>query len=1055
MRALALAALSSLAALGMAQPSFFRMPDVHEDRAVFSREGDLWIADKQTGRAERLTRHSGEELHPKFSPDGRQIAFSAEYEGGTEVYVIDTEGGMPRRVSFGRLVSGARPMAWTPDGQHIALAGSEFGAMTRAFTVPASGGLPQRLPFETVFALTFGDAPGEVQFVRASIANSAWRGYAGGRQNPIWIGDVVKGTFRKLVDGPGSCEFPVRISGRVAFIRHHEGRYSVESVPVAGGRAQVHFGPSEIEIRALETDGMALIFECGAQLYTLALGEKAAPLQFEYRSDEWHMRPYRVAAADFATWASPEPGGLRALVEARGQIVSADSGPGEARVVLNRLGTRLRMPTRSPDGNLLAYVSDATGEQQLTLWDGERERTLSQGEGRQIMQFTWSPDSKWIAYSDSETRLMLVSVGAGDHRELIRGKGRYGPTVDFSPDSRWIVTTETFWPSWHQGIVLIELATGKKYSLGDATTNDMAPSFSSDGKWLGFLSTRRIAPVGDGLASFWYVDQTAPPFMLALRNDLRSPLEQGLDAASPESDEFRIDFEGLTDRLIELPFPVRDYPQPFVGPNERHLTITDSAAYLTGSLPGGTNELLRLDLATGETKVLGPATNYRFSPDGKRILVRGPGGWRTIASDGSDSKPLDFRGLTLQVEPEHEWVQIYWDAWRLIRDFFYDAGMHGADWKQVGEKYAALLPEVRSRSELNQLIRWVLAELNVSHAGVGGGDFRSPTAGPTSAYLGASFRLEGGYPRIERIFRGDGFLPSERSPLAEPGVNIAEGEYLIAVAGVSTKENPEFLSALEGRAGQWVTLRVNSVPSEEGARSIQVRAAPGEDRVRYLDWYERNRRFVLERSGGRVGYVHLRNMVTSGMADFLRQYYRQRHLEGLVVDSRFNTGGNTSDAVNTLLGKRPTSWWNMRGMDDLPWTRTGDAFMGPMACLINEVSFSDGELFPHQFRANKLGPLIGMRTAGGEVGSDPGWSLIDGGSVSVPNYGAFDESGWIIEGRGVEPDIKVENDPSAFFAGRDLQLEAAVDYVVGQIEKNPRVKPTVPPGRRIAPRTRS
>jgi tricorn protease len=529
-------------------------------------------------------------------------------------------------------------------------------------------------------------------------------------------------------------------------------------------------------------------------------------------------------------------------------------------------------------------------------------------------------------------------------------------------------------------------------------------------------------------------------FLFTLKQDTPSPLktkteEEGVEAKEEAKPVFGIDLDGLYSRFVELPIAPSYYDVvEFAGDRllvreqrESEIRFFDFKSKTTGVL------------ATG-------APAYYVSADGKRVLLNGPTGMRSIDPTGANEARVSFGGLQLRIDPKAEWKNMYWDAWRVIRDYFYVANMHGADWKAIGNKYAALLPSVRSRDELDQLIRWIQAELAISHSFLGAGDIRSLVRPAKPSFLGVDLEpAANGFYKITKIFRGMDFDATERSPLAEPGVNVKEGDYLIEVGGRPAKVGSPWREALLGRAGQVAALKVNSTPTQAGARTVEVKPVPDEVRMRWWNWVEGRRQYIDKASGGRLAYVYLRAMVAPDMADFIRQYYPQRSKEGLIVDTRFNTGGSISDVVMTVLKQVGTAFWNQRNTT-IPWTRQGDFFPGPKVCLENEFNYSCGEEFPYYFKQLKLGPVIGRRTRGGEVGSDPGWPLADGGTVSVPNYGMFSpKDGWIIEGHGVDPDIEVLSDPNEWARGKDVQLDRAIQYLLDEIKKNPYKRPVFPP----------
>lgn len=512
------------------------------------------------------------------------------------------------------------------------------------------------------------------------------------------------------------------------------------------------------------------------------------------------------------------------------------------------------------------------------------------------------------------------------------------------------------------------------------------------------------------------------------------PEEPKATEEKPKEAAFRIDLDGLYSRVVQLPVAPGVYTQIDFAANDRVLFA-------------GGGAIQYFDLGAKRGGTLTEGAGFSLSKDRTKALV----GLRVIDATGEDISPnagqIKMGGLQLEVKPTDEWTQMYWDAWRLLRDYFYVANMHGVDWNKIGAKYAALLPSIRSRDELDHLIRWMQAELGSSHQYLSPGDNQDISTKQSGAFLGIDVQPENGGLKIVKILRGDGFNTSERSPLLEPGLNVVEGQFIVELAGQPVNAQTDYLSLLVGRSGQIVSLRINSKPGFDGSRRVLVKPISSETRLRRLEWVADNRRAVEMLSGGKIGYVYLQAMDDGDMQDFARQYFPQRSKQAMIVDIRFNNGGYVQNYINRILDERLTGYFNQRG-SSASWTRQGMAFLGPIAVLQNEFNVSCGEEFPHRFRDLKRGVIIGRRTYGGEVGSSPGWPLADGGIVSVPNYGMWTpKDGWVIEGAGVEPDIDIPSDPNLYAAGRDPQLEKAVSWNLDQLKKNPPVPQVAPPDR--------
>lgn len=1045
-----IAALAIALTAGSQTPTpFLKDPDIHGNQVVFCCEGDLWLGDLDTRQARRLTRDEGREFGPRFSPDGSQIAFTGQYDGADEVYVMPTAGGPPRRLTYRNQL--AECLAWTPDGKDLLVRMPGVPASYEFHLVPKDGGFPQRMPIEFAAHGSFGTERNLLAFTRFNRAANAWFRYQGGLKNAIWLGDLAAKRFKAIAEGSGTCEYPTFCGERVYYVEENDAKFTIKSVPKNGGSSRPLVGPSDFEIRNLQTDGARLVYERGRglELADPAAG-KPERLEFELHSDLLHTRPYRAVAQDFAESATLTATGKRVLVATRGQIVTLPSSEGEAKVLLAKAGVRYGLATQSPDAKSLAYVSDETGEQQLYVGsaDGSNPKQLTKDQNRQIRAIRWSPDSQWIALTDSETRLRLIKSDGSADTEIAKGQGWDGPGFDFSPDSKWVAYEESDRFTFFRTITLYEIATGKRTTLGSGMADDSSPTFSKDGKWLAFLSVRQFAPRWDGIQNLLATLNAVRPMVLALRKDTPSPFAAKNDEEKPapekkeepKEEPFRIDIEGLYGRLFELPMPPGTYSRA---------AFAGDRLFMLNADEGGT-KLDYYDLKSKGAGSYGATTAYNLSSDQKKLLLGAGGTLRVVDATATqldaNAGRVSFGGLQLEVEPVAEWKQIYWEAWRFLRDYFYVKNMHGADWPAMGKKYEPYLASVRSRGELDELIRWLQAELGISHAFLATGDTQTKYKANPAGFLGIDVEPDpSGTYRIKRILRGDGLRESERSPLVGPGLDVREGDLLIEVAGIPAKVGQDWQAGLVGRAGQIVSVFVNDKPGREGARTAYVKPIASERRLRYLSWVQANRDYVAKATGGKVGYIHLAAMVQQDVADFLRQYFPQRNKDAVVMDVRYNSGGNVSDQIATILKQRVQIYWNQRN-NPTYWTRQSDYFPGPVVCLINEFNYSDGEEFPYQFRKLDLGTIIGRRTRGGEVGSDPGWRLMDGGLISVPNYGAWTpEEGWIIERTGVSPDIDVPSDPNLYAQSKDPQLDRAIAELQKQLKAHPAKRPVPPP----------
>jgi tricorn protease len=1019
---------------------FMRFPSIHGDQVCFTSEADLWLGDIKTGEAHRITSDAGTERHGTFSPDGSQIAFEGEYDGQRQAYVMPTNGGTPKKltsVEQFRAVTG-----WTPDGKGILVRYLHEPTAYAQGVVSATGGIIRDLPLEFASHVAFGPDNEHYTFTRFVHAYANWFRYIGGLQNQIWIHEPVKGhEFRQITNIEGTNEFPVWCGNRIYFSNEQNAHFSLMSVPAGGGNAKKELD-SEFEIRELQSDGKRVIFQNGRDLQLFdPLTSKAMKIELNLNSDLIHARPTTIPAEASVQDASPTPSGKRALVGSRGQIITAPFGEGEARVVKSTPGVRYQHPSMSSDAKKIVYVDDSTGEQQIYVSnaDGSSPKQLTKNSEGQIWGPRFSPDGKWIGFSDSHMCIKLVNVETGEIKTVANVSTTwFAIPFEFSPDSKWVSFTQVRPITLLNAIELFEISSGKTHEISDGRANDSLPAFSSDGKYLVFVTNRHIAAVADPILNQMNIGPMGVICIAPLRADGEDPLapkdtEEGEKKEEEKKVEFKIDQDGLFARRIEIPSPPAN--------------ITKVAMVGTKIIYATDDSVKVYDITAKTTADAAPgATTFTLAADGKSALVT-PGN-ALIGLAGEPKKVINYGGLRLHVEPVREWTQIYWDGWRHLRDYFYMPNMNGLNWKAIGDKYAAYLPSVRSRDEVDELLRWLQSEIGSSHEYLSPGDGQNIKPRIGGAFLGVELAVDpSGFYRIDKIFKGDGFDTSERSPLIGPGKNITEGMFLLAIGGEQLSTDADPYEKLAGRAGKTISVTVNSKPTMEGSKTYLIKPVASEGRMRYLSWVEANRQYVSQNSGGKLGYLHLAAMSVQDMDDFVRQYMYQRDKQGFVIDGRYNNGGFVQDYIIRILSERLSALWNMRGSKE-PWTRQQDYFNGPMALLINEFDISCGEEFPHHFRDAKLGPLIGRRTMGGEVGSDPGWPLIDGGVINVPGYGMYTPDGkWAIEGKGVSPDIDVPSDPNAFIMHRDPQIDRAIEYLLVEIKKRPLVSLTIPPAR--------
>ncbi|MBC8064550.1 MAG: PD40 domain-containing protein [Chlorobia bacterium] len=1042
----AIAAMAvGLSVLTYAEPGAFMLaPDIFGDQVVFTREGDIWLGNIATGDAKRLTRYEGLETRARFSPDGTQIAFQAAYDGGgNQVYVMPVGGGVPKRVT--NRLNSAVVEDWTPDGRKLLCRGPGPEGVPEPFLVPSAGGAEGQIPLQKLGMGQIGTG-NRLAFCRfTDIAGGAWFRYKGGSKNDIWLGDLDNMAFKKVFESKTQAQYPQWIGDRIYFVHENEATWTINSVAGTGGSPKRHSDPSSQVVYDLQSDGKRLIYIRGNGLEVLdPASGRATPIEFDLKSDRIHMRPTRVDVSVNMPSYTITPTGKRLMVESRGQILTVPVKEGEVRVWKSMPGVRLQLPVMSPNGKKVAYVSDETREQQVFVADadGSNPKQVTRDSGRQILTLAWSPSSDVLAVGDSESKLRLVKADGSEDTVVSQTIRNVGPLAhNFSPDGKWLAyVLEKPWTNQLVNTIFFYDITNKKsHPVTSGRFRDDAPSFSSDGRFLAFASYRAIPMAADNVFSQLNSTPSAMIMLVALNKGVISPLrpkndeEDASPAAKPSEDKaVKIDFDGIESRVFSIPGLAGQITQVEV--------VGDRVVYVNA------NQIGFYDLSAKSGGTLTSGGGFMVSADGKSLMTQGP---RVVPVGARDLPPtagaVSTQGFKIEIDPPKEWEQVFWDAWRLCRDYFYVRNMHGADWPAIGRKYAALLPHIRARNELTELIRWMQAELSVGHSFRAEPPIFTATPVSTPAYLGEETVPAQGFHRITRIYDGDGM--SAPSPLLEPGNSVSEGNFIIAVNGKPAPASIDWRELLRDRAGQVVSLSVNSTASTAGARTIYVKPhSAGTERALWeRDAVKKRREYVDKKSGGKVGYLYLGGFVDPDMEEFALQYIGQLDKEGMIVDIRENNGGYISASIVNVLAKKTFLRRSQRNSLE-PGTRYYDAFEGHLCMLINEDSYSDGEGGPANWFYAKIGPLIGTRTYGALVGSAPMWPLMDGGGVQVPRYGNYREDvGWVVEGPGMAPDIEVDNDPNLYVKGVDAQLDRAIKEMLDRAAKKPLKRPVQPP----------
>jgi tricorn protease len=1079
------AALSPAGAEGAAGTKLLRFPDIHGDTVVFTYAGDLWKAPAAGGTAIRLTAHPGLELFAKFSPDGRWIAFTGQYDGDEQVYVIPAEGGEPRQLTF-YPASGPNPprrgydnqvYGWTPDGSAVLFRSVRdadgVGVLTALYTVPLAGGLPAKLPMPTAGAGDF--APDGKRLVYSPLFRDfrSWKRYEGGWAQDLYIFNLATAALTPVSHSPRTERDPMWIGEAIYFVSDRDGVLNLYRFDPATSATTQITHEKTWDVRWASSDNRSqIVFELDGELSVHDTASGATRrLAIAVPDDGLYRRPSRVSAAGQIEDWELSPKGERALVVARGDVFTVPIEKGATRNLTNSSNAHDRAARWSPDGKQIAFVSDRSGEDQLWL-------VAQDGSGKPVQLTTsfaamlgapeWSPDGKRLALSDKDGRLWVV--GVADRKVTEVAHDEYGGIGGFawSPGGDHLAFTLTD-PNRNHSLWIWSAADGEKRRATEEGFDEYSPVWDPEGRYLYFLSEREFTPQISAVEWNFAGNRMVGVFALALRRDVANPFapesdEVKLDEAKGDADAapakkgkeekkpaakaaepLRIDVDGLAQRVVRLPIDADNIR--WLAATKEYVLYGTTGAFYYGRPSESKPQLKLFDLAKRESSTLvEEVASGALSRDGSKLLVRQGGGFQLydVRPKGAEKKSVSTAGLFVDRVPTEEWNEIFNEVWRKYRDFFYVRNMHGYDWKAIGDRYRTWLPYVAHRSDLNYVLSEMISELNVGHAYIEGGDYELPPR-PAVGLPGARFALDkaSNRYRIAKIFRGDNAEARYRAPLTEVGVDAREGDYVLAIDGVELTgaDNPYRL--LQHKTDP-VTLTLNREPALAGARKVTYRPLRDESSLLYLDFVDRNRNYVAEKTGGRVGYLHVPDMGAPGAYEFIKWYYPQIYKEGLIVDVRANGGGNISQWIierldSVLLGTR------FGYASDYPATYPYAVFHGHLVALLSETSASDGDIFPARFKKAGLGPLIGKRSWGGVVGISGTGPLLDGGTVFVPMQATNDVDGsYIIEGHGVDPDIEVENDPASVIAGRDPQLDRAIEEVLARMEREPRHLPKRP-----------
>jgi tricorn protease len=1091
MRSTSLLALLTLALASpspaAAQPNttdtrLLAQPAVSASQIAFVYAGDLWTARFDGSDVRRLTTADGDESNPVFSPDGKWIAFAGNYDGNVDAYLIPAAGGEPRRLTWhpGNDV----PQAFTPDGSKLLFTSNRAdfsGRYTQLYTVPLGGGPETRLPIPNAAQAVYSPEGNSIAYNPIGRAFDQWKGYRGGRVSQLWIIDTRSWEIEKIPQPAGRSNDvdPMWLTPEVVWFRSdREGEfnlYKYDRRTRAVTRVTTH---SDFPVQAASAGGGRIAYEQAGWLWMLdPASNQSKRLPIGVAADLREPRLRWVKGQDFVRNASLSPSGARVAFEMRGEIITLPAEKGDARNLTNTPGAHEREPAWSPDGRSVAYVSDQGGEYRLHIapQDGKGEhKVIEAHDAGFIFGLEWSPDGKRIAYRDNSQTIYVLEVANGVCRRVAANRiytPLIGETYAWSPDSRWLAYTVQTQPLVSE-LFLYDAEQDKSTSVTDGLSEVTQPVFERNGKYLYVLASTDAGPALDWFAlSNAGLTRTRAIYAIALTKDAPNPFakesdEEKLAPAKPDSAKPiglpssapgpvvtsgsgpaarspgsgpAIDFAGIAQRIVAFPVPPAELEQLALGEANQvfYLRRTD-----------GKGVIHRYDITKRKDDVVvAEANDFELTRDGKKILYRTQGS-NAFLQPVSTLKPgegrLNLAAVDIQIDPRAEWAQMFDEAWRINRDYFYATNYHGVDWPAQRSKYAQFIPQAATRGDVDRIIRWMLSELRVGHSYQGPGPRLSQPTRVGVGLLGADYEVVNGRYRFARIYGGLNWNPTLRAPLTEPGVDVRVGDYLLAVNGVTLRPPTNVYAPFENTVGKGIELTVGPNPDSAGSRTVTVVPVANEGALRNRAWIEGNLRKVDSATGGRVAYVYVPNTGGAGYESFKRYFYPQAHKDAIIVDERFNGGGSLADYYIDILQRPALSWWAMRYGEDLK-TPTA-SIQGPKTLLIDETAGSGGDYFPWMFRKLKLGPLIGQRTWGGLVGILGFPVLMDGGSVTAPNLAIWTpEGGYIVENEGVAPDLPVEQTPKEVIAGHDPQLERAIAWVTEELKKNPPSRPKRPP----------
>jgi len=1049
-----LLATFTLLSMKAEEARLLRFPSTNGSEIVFSYAGDLYKVSVNGGEAKRLTSHVGYEMFPRYSPDGQTIAFTGQYDGNTEVFTIPAEGGEPLRLTYtstnvrddlgDRMGPNNIVMCWTTDGSRIVyrnrISGSFIGNLK---LVSREGGLSEPIPLPEGGFCSYSPDGKKLAYNRVMREFRTWKYYRGGMADDVWIYDAEKQTVENITNHDAQDIFPMWIGDEIYFASDRDRTMNlfVYNTGTKQTTKVTHF--TDFDVKFPSTNGKMIVFENGGHIYKLDPATKRAEkVTISLTSDHIYARSELKDGSPYVSAASLSPDGKRLVVTARGEVFNLPAEQGVTKNITRTPGVHERAAAWSPDGKHVAYISDATGETELYMQpsEGGEVVALTKNNDTYIRDFSWSPNSLYIVYSDRKNRIILLNIQNKSKTIVIQDPVGLPQGVTFSPDSKWLTYTRE--DSNNFAVIHVyNLAEKKEYPVTDRWYSSSSPVFSTDGQYLVFTSSRDFTPTyGSKEWNHIYGRSDNGVYLALLQKDTPSPFIQKDDGnevkktavkveetkkteEKPVVKDVIIHTEGLPDRIVKVPISAGSYSNFYS--DGKKVYYTRSGSTFVFDIEKNKEE----NVADGARMSVEPGSKKALFQRGRQVfIVDIPSAKATL------DKPVNMSDMKITTDYPKEWAQIFDEAWRAFRDGFYVENMHGVDWPAMKEKYAVLLPHVKNRLDLNYVIGEMIGELNCGHAYISTGEMERPLRLKTGL-LGAELsRDPSGFFRIEKIYKGETWSSELRSPFMEPGIDVRKGDYIVAVDGIATHTVNDLYALLVGKANVPTEFSINHSPTESGARKVVIRPLEEEYSLIHHEWVQGNIEKVDKASGGKIGYIYIPDMGVDGLNEFARYFYPQLDKEGLIIDDRANGGGNVSPMILERLAREPYRLTMYRGSTR---NRTiPDAVqVGPKVCLINKYSASDGDLFPWGFRALGLGKLIGTRTWGGIVGISGSLPFIDGTDLRVPFFTSYSMDGeWIIENYGVDPDIRIDNDPIKEWNGEDQQLDRAIEEVMKELQ---------------------